>query len=306
MGLMNIVSGNMAGAFSGFLSHMAWMEIADNPDNGISVQLHVRNKTQYHGNSYSNYRWFNSKDCNNFNEVIEENLLLKFFKQNQYITTDISTDCIYTECYPVDIKNIVNVYPASLKYEGRGSFKEQYTDPENLQIVREGLHKQWNKFEFTDDFNKIVKEEEKLIEGKKVMCLMLRQTEHYQGYKAGGREVLDKAIETVKDKIDDYDALLLTTQIQPFVDEFVKVFGERCLYTNRERIPQDIDWKGGRYTHTIMGDDEYECEYRDSMLDVILTSKTDLVIAASSNMFLAALCMNPKTSFDIFLNTDGH
>ena len=54
-----------------------------------------------------------------------------------------------------------------------------------------------------------------------------------------------------------------------------------------------------------MGDDEYEAEYRDSMLDVILTSKTDLVIAGSSNMFLAALCMNPTTSFDIFLNTDG-
>ena len=134
---------------------------------------------------------------------------------------------------------------------------------------------------------------------------MLRQTEHYQGYKAGGREVLDKAIDIVKDKIDNYDALLLTTQIQPFVDEFVKIFGERCLYTKRERISQDIDWKGGRYTHTIMSDAEYESEYRDCMLDVVLTSKTDLVIAGSSNMFLAALCMNPKVPYDIFLNTHG-
>ena len=104
---MNIVAGNCAGAFSGFLAQLSWMEIASQPENQISLQLHTRNKTQYHGNSYSNYRWFNSKDCNNFNEVIEENLLLKFFKKNQYITTDLSTDCIYTECYPSDIKDII-------------------------------------------------------------------------------------------------------------------------------------------------------------------------------------------------------
>ena len=54
-----------------------------------------------------------------------------------------------------------------------------------------------------------------------------------------------------------------------------------------------------------MSDVEYEIEYRDSMLDVILTSKTDLVIAASSNMFLASLCMNPMVAFDIFLDVDG-
>ena len=38
---MNIVSGNMAGAFSGFLSHMAWMEIADNPDNGMQLMTAI-------------------------------------------------------------------------------------------------------------------------------------------------------------------------------------------------------------------------------------------------------------------------
>ena len=300
---MNIVSGNMAGAFSGFLSHMAWMEIADNPDNGISVQLHARNKTQYHGNSYSNYRWFNSKDCNNFEEVIEENLLLKFFKKNQYITTDLSTDCIYTECYPSDIKDIIKAYPSSLKYDGRGGKKDQYTDLDNLEIVRNSFNKQWNKFEFTDDFKKIVKEEEKLIEGKKVMCLMLRTPIHYPEAKS---DVLTSAIECVKKRIDDYDALLLTTQIQPFVDEFVKVFGDKCLYTKRERYNTEEDWIGGRPNiHITMSDDEYQREYQNVMLDVLLSSQTDLIVSASSNMFLAALCMNPEVSFDIFLNTNG-
>ena len=109
---------------------------------------------------------------------------------------------------------------------------------------------------------------------------MLRQSEHYFGYKCGEREVLDKAIETVKSKIDDYDCLLLTTQIQPFVDEFVKVFGDKCIYTERKRFPQDMDWKGGRYAHTIMTDEEYEREYKDAILDVMLSSKSDFIIAA--------------------------
>ena len=54
-----------------------------------------------------------------------------------------------------------------------------------------------------------------------------------------------------------------------------------------------------------MPDIEYEIEYRNVMLDVILTSKTDFIIAGSSNMFLAALSMNPQVPFDIFLNTNG-
>ena len=302
---MNVVSGNMAGAFSGFLSHLSWMEVADDPRNQINLQLHARNKTHYPGNSYSNYKWFESRSCNNFHEILEENLLFKFFKQNGYLKTNEPSDCLYTECYPIDIKDSIVNYPDTLKYEGRGGLKEQYTDIDNLTLTRNALNKQWNKFKFNDEFGDKVKEEEQLITGKKVISLMLRQTEHYQGYKAGGREVLDKAIETVRSKIDDYDALLLTTQIQPFVDEFVKVFGDKCLYTQRERIPQDIDWKGGRYTHVIMPDIEYEIEYRNVMLDVILTSKTDFIIAGSSNMFLAALSMNPQVPFDIFLNTNG-
>lgn len=303
---MNIVAGNCAGAFSGFLAQLSWMEIASQPENQISLQLHTRNKTQYWGNSYSNYKWFNSKDCNNFNEIVEENLLSKFFKNNQYITTDISTDCLYTECYPIDTKNIVNMYPPSLKYEGRGGLKDQYKDYINLQIVRDNFYKQWNKFEFTDEFSKLVKEENKLIEGKKVICLMLRQSAHYIGYKIGELDILNYAIKKVKGIIDEYDAILLTTQIQPFIDEFVKVFGTKCIYTQRNRMSQDMDWKGGRSdAHIIMSDEEYEEEYRNVMLDVILTSKTDLIIAGSSNMFLASLCMNPKVSYDTFVNTDG-
>lgn len=302
---MNIISGNCAGVFSGFLSHLSWMEISDNPNNEIKVLLHCRNKTHYPGNSYSNYKWFNSKNCNNFDEILNENLLLKFFKKNEYLKTSNFDECIYTECYPIDIQNLVKNYPNSLKYEGRGGLKEQYYDPDNLNLTRNAFHKQWNKFSFSESFAKKVEQEEKILKGKKSLCLMLRQTEHYQGYKYGGTEIIDKAIDTVKSKLDNYDSVLLTTQVGPFLDKFIEVFGDRCLYTDRPRFDQDIDWKGGRYSHTPMTDDEYELEYQNAMLDVILSSKTDLLIGGSSNMFLAALGMNPSIQFDMFCSSNG-
>lgn len=307
---MNIISGNCAGTFSGFLAHLAWMETAERSNGEINLRLHARNKTHYPGNSYSNYRWLNSFDVNNFNEVLEENLLFKFFQENEYLKKDFPSEFTYLETYPVDFKDNLKYYPEdTLKYEGRGGLKDQYLDIENLTRTRNALNKQWNKFKFTEEFYKIVKEEEKLIEDKKVVCLMLRHSEHYigatKGYKWGGPDVLKNAIQSIEEVIDDYDAVLLTTLIQPFVDEFVKIFGDKCIYAKRDRFPIDIDWKGGRYSHTPMSDEEYEAEYQNAFLDVILSSKTDLLIGGSSNMFLASLCMNPKIPFNIFCLADG-
>ena len=308
---MNIISGNCAGTFSGFLAHLAWMEVASNPKNEINLFLHSRNKTNYPGNSYSNYKWMQSSDVNNFKEVLKENLLYKFFKKNEYMSEDFPLKFTYFETYPEDVKETIKNYSnLTLKYEGRGGIKEQYEDLEYLNLTRQAFNKHWNKFEFTDEFRKKVKEEEKLIEGKKVMCLMLRQSEHYvgvtEGYKWGGPDVLKHAIDIVKSKIDDYDAILLTTQVGIFLDKFKEIFGDKCIYTERERFDIDIDWKGGRYAHIPMTDEEYEIEYQNAMLDVILSSKTNYVIGGSSNMFLAALCMNPEIPFDTFCKANGN
>lgn len=307
---MNIISGNCAGTFSGFLAHLSWMEIADNSENEIDVWLHSRNKTHYPGNSYTNYRWVNSSEVNNFDEVLGENLLHKFFEKNEYTAKEYPSEFTYFETYPVEVKDWIKKNPDSLKYEGRGGLKEQYEDVEYLTLTRKAFNKHWNKFKFTDEFRKKVEEEEKIIEGKKVMCLMLRQSEHYvgvtDGYKWGGPDVLKHAIETVKNKIDNYDAILLTTQVGPFLDKFKEIFGDKCIYTERERFDLDIDWKGGRYAHTPMTDEEYEIEYQNAMLDVILSSKTDYVIGGSSNMFLGALCMNPEIPFDTFCKANGN
>lgn len=304
---MNIISGNCAGTFSGFLAHLAWMEVASNSNNEIKLRLHARNKTNYPGNSYSNYRWFSSTQVNNCDEILQENLLHKFFQPNEYTSGEYPSEFTYFETYPVEVKDAIQKYypETTLKYEGRGGWAAQYEDLEHLNLTRRAFNKHWNTFKFTEEFDKKVKEEEKLIEGKKVVCLMLRSSMHYAGstYYSGTTNVLDSAVESVKDMMDDYDAVLLTTQIKPFLDRFVDVFGDKCIYTERERSEIDTDWKGGR--DIVMSDEDYETEYRNAMLDVILSSKTNCIIGSGSNMFLAALSMSPEVPFEIFCKEHG-
>lgn len=304
---MNVIAGNCAGVFSGFLLQLAWMETAEKSNGEINLSLHTRNKTHYPGSSYSNYRWLESSEVNNFDEVLEKNILLDFFEPNEYVVGEYSKEFTYFEAYPADIKSQLKYYPEdTLKYDGRGSKKEQYVDPRNLNRTRLALNNQWKKFKPLNHFDQKIKEEEKLIEGKKVMSVMLRQTGHYQGVS----NVVEPAIEAVKNKIDDYDAVLLTTMIQPFVDEFKKVFGDKCIVAERPRFSHDIDWKGGRNSEQggqeSMTDDEYKIEYQNAFLDVILSSKADFIIGSSSNMFLAALSMNPSLLYDLFYFADGY
>lgn len=46
---MNIISGNCAGTFSGFLAQLAWMETSEKSNGEINLLLHTRNKTHYPG-----------------------------------------------------------------------------------------------------------------------------------------------------------------------------------------------------------------------------------------------------------------
>ena len=76
----------------------------------------------------------------------------------------------------------------------------------------------------------------------------------------------------------------------------------------RDKIGIEIDDYKKEFANDMFhGDDEeYEIEYQNAMLDVILSSKSDYVIGGSSNMFLAALCMNPEIPFDTFCKANGN
>ena len=281
---MNLVIGNSAGVFSGLTCQLAWMLVAENPNNELNLQLHTINKTSAWGNHFLDYEpsgrtYLESSSCDNYEEVLGENVLLKFFKES------------------------VKEYPSYLKFGGKGCHKEQFSDLDSLKVVVESLNRQWNKLEFTNKFAKLAKKEESLIFGKKVLSIMLRTTPHYIDPRTNRpltdpNYVMECAIESVRNKIDDYDSVLVITQIQPFIDRFVQEFGSKCIFTETQRLKTDADWKGGRSdAHYQMTDKEYELEYQNVLLDVLLASKTDHILGSTSNMFMGALIMNPNITF---------
>ena len=309
---MNIVVGNSAGVFSGLTCQLAWMLVAENPENDVNLQLHAINKTSAGGNHFLDYEpcppggrsYLHSSECDNHEEIVGSNLLLKFFKESDLINTNI-LESTYLESNPIDVnKKFVKVYPDDLHRGGKGNSKEQFNNLETLKEVTVALNRQWNKLEFNDEFAKLVDQEEQLIAGKKVLSIMLRTTPHYIDPKTNRpltdtNYVIDCAIESVKKRIDDYDAVLLVTQIQPFVDRFVEEFGDKCIFTDRERLATDSDWVGGRGDGNVsMTDEEYETEYRNVLLDVLLASKTKHVLGSASNMFMGTLIMNPEITFE--------
>jgi len=175
-----------------------------------------------------------------------------------------------------------------------------------LELNRKVFNDQWNKLSYTKKFGKRVTEEEKLIEGKKVLSVMLRTIYHYidpSTAKVATEDVapafIQGAVNNVRDRMNDYDAVLLTTQNQPYVDAFVKEFGEDCIFTDRPRFEDFDDWRGvGRDTYELT-DEKYQKEVEDCILDVILTSKSDHILGTCSNMFLGALSMNIENTCEL-------
>jgi hypothetical protein len=54
-----------------------------------------------------------------------------------------------------------------------------------------------------------------------------------------------------------------------------------------------------------MTDSDYSFEFKNAFFDVILASKSDFLIAGSSNMLLGALLMNPTLEFKLFSKANG-
>jgi hypothetical protein len=138
-----------------------------------------------------------------------------------------------------------------------------------------------------------------IIKGKKVLTVMLRCSKHYVDYQLE----LKNVINDLKLHMDQYDNILILTQIDDFLQMFVEIFGDYCIFPNRERHSGDVDWKGGR--GIIMSNEEYLKEIEECIIDVVMASQTNHIISGASNMFLGALCINPDISFSIFDSLKG-
>lgn len=303
---MNILVGNCCGTFSGILNYLSWLSLEDIPENNYKISLHMCNKTHDMNNVLTpvNHPYITSSKFDK--ELLSKNIISKFFKPGKNIAKESPDNFVFVEHYPHLYKKAIQSYPEYLfRYDGKGGMIYSYMDEEHLKLIRSTFNKQWNKLSYSKEFEKKVKEEEKLIEGKKVLSIMLRTVYHYVNPKTGevfadNPEVfINYAVEAVKKRIDDFDAVLVTTQNQPYIDAFKKEFGDRCIYTERPRFDDFNDWRGVGEDWYSISDDEYETEVRNCLLDVILTSKTNHILGSCSNMFLGALSINPEVSFEL-------
>ena len=300
----NVIVGNGCGVFSAFLNFFSWMTVEETND--IDVSLHVCNKTHDWNNCLTTPEEPYIRSSQFDRELLKKNVLTDIFVGNA-IKKEYPEQFIFLEHYPELFVNCIDHYPRDvLKYSGKGGMVQVYQDDDHLELNRKVFNDQWNKLSYTKKFGKRVTQEEKLIEGKKVLSVMLRTIYHYIDPSTGkvatedvAPAFIQGAVNNVRDRMSDYDAVLLTTQNQPYVDAFVKEFGEDCIFTDRPRFEDFDDWRGvGRDTYELT-DEKYQKEVEDCILDVILTSKSDHILGTCSNMFLGALSMNIKNTCEL-------
>lgn len=300
----NVIVGNGCGVFSAFLNFFSWMTVEETND--IDVSLHVCNKTHDWNNCLTTPEEPYIRSSQFDREILKKNVLTDIFVGNA-IKKEYPEQFIFLEHYPELFFNCIDHYPRDvLKYSGKGGMVQVYQDIDHLELNRKVFNDQWNKLSYTKKFGKRVTEEEKLIEGKKVLSVMLRTIYHYNDPSTGkvatedvAPAFIQGAVNNVRDRMSDYDAVLLTTQNQPYVDAFVKEFGEDCIFTDRPRFEDFDDWRGvGRDTYELT-DEKYQKEVEDCILDVILTSKSDHILGTCSNMFLGALSMNTENTCEL-------
>lgn len=300
----NVIVGNSGGVFSAFLNFFSWMSIAE--ENGLDISLHVINKTNDWNNSSTTVEnpYIRSSQFDKSN--LDSNILLDIF-ESDVVKKEYPESFIYLEHYPELFINSLENYPQYLfKYSGKGGMSISYQDKQHLDFIRQKFNEQWNKLSYTPRFDKLVKEEEKLVKGKKVLSIMLRTIHHYVNPSTGEvvsesevESFIQSAVKCVRDRMDKYDSVLITTQNQPYIDAFVKEFGDSCVFADRKRFEDFNDWRGVGKDAYELTDDEYRSEVENCLLDVILTSKSDHILGTCSNMFMGALSMNVESTCEL-------
>ena len=300
----NVIVGNSCGVFAAFLNFFSWMSIAE--ENSLDISLHVTNKTNDWNNSSTTVENPYIRSSQFDKSKLENNILLDIFESNM-VKKEYPESFIYLEHFPELFTNSLENYPQYLfKYGGKGGMSISYQDRQHLEFIRQKFNEQWNKLSYTPRFDKLVKHEEEFVKDKKVLSIMLRTIYHYVNPSTGkvssesdAESFIQSAVKCVRDRMDDYDSVLITTQNQPYIDAFVKEFGDSCVFADRKRFEDFNDWRGVGKDAYELSDDDYRSEVENCLLDVILTSKSDHILGTCSNMFMGALSMNTNNTCEL-------
>ncbi len=280
---MIVVIGNFAGVFSNIIKLLCWSIKLDKGDKLLFYYTNKADNNSPHIPPFQDYQ----KDISRiffykYIQFPEDCTLDTFMKVNKF---DLGFPEIQKEALPPFLQNYSNGFiPCSAAL---------YKDPHFPQIREFYNYHLKKQLRFTPLMSSFLEKDLSIIQGiqrqgKRVLAVFIRWTKHFGSYDP------NELFREVKDVIDQYDYILPITQIGPFFQETVRLFGDKCIQFERKYLDGNVDWC------RPMSDDEYEDEFRCAIRDVYLASQCDFVLGGSSNLFLGALLWNTNVPFKVF------
>lgn len=280
---MILILGNFAGVFSNLMKLLSW-----------SIKLNDQDKILFY---YTNKAEHDNPRRLPFNDYEEDLSRIFFYKYFEYpsgcILDTFRQGTQFEMGYPEIPKESL---PSFLQGYTNGfvfcSFK-LFNDP-SFSEIRHFYHKHMEKqLQFTFLMNTYIHKDLSIIrnlqeQGKRILAVFIRCTAHFVSYD------VDKVFEEIKEVADQYDYILPITQIAPFFQKALSIFGDKCLVFPRKYLEGNVDWC------RPMSDEEFEEEFCSAVRDVYLASQCDFILGGSSNMLLGALFWNPHVPFKIF------
>jgi len=282
---MILVLGNFAGVFANLLKLVTW-SILKNDDDTILF---------YYTNKKSNNLNPRVLPWQNFQQDIHRIFFYKYFQfpkecsyesfhtMNQF---ELGWPTIQNEILPEFLHNYPNGFiPCTTSL---------YKDT-NLPLIRHYFHTHFEKrLSFTPYMNSLLEPELDTFlslqkNGKRILAVFLRCSSHFTS------EVrLDEMFHEIKEKAKEFDYLFPVTQIKPFMDTCIHLFGEKCIRFSRPYLNENIE------APIDVSDEIFEEEFQCCVRDVYLASKCDFILGGSSNMFIGALLWNPTVPYKLF------
>lgn len=166
-----------------------------------------------------------------------------------------------------------------------------YTNP-HLNEIRKIYRSQIDKLRLTPEFEAYVNQHlEKIKSPDKTLAVFVRQQIHYFDLNDNYIQDVIKEIDSV---IDNYENILLLTQVAGVIETFKEKYGDKLIYfENRPTLGLNQDWSQNPNL-------DLDKEFKDAYTDVYVASQCKLLLAGSSNMTLGALSFNPDLEFKIF------
>ncbi len=302
--MVTIVLHNFAGLGCNLVKYLSWT-LLYSMDPNIKILYYYRNKKNIRDGNDNPNVFFIEK----FEDLVEKNLFYKFFQYPPGCSSESFTqDARFTLSFPTEIPiaflppcfaNFPRLFPEQIKDEKVsflfGSNRAFYRDP-LLPFIRQAFYEQiQKKLQFQPWFQEEIQKELKVIQnlqkqGKKVLSALVRFSCHYKGPSFEFEDIVNE----IEMHLQNYDYLLLTTQVNPTFKLIKERFGDKVISFERKRLDGDIDWQKN------VSDEVFEEEVKMAIIDTYLMSQCDAILSGMSNMLLMSIFFNPKIPFTLY------